>query len=215
MKKLNELPVFVSAQLENTDTGRQAWLALPASKAQFADAIESIGAERGNFRIADYNGYGTGLTAAEAMRTPLSVMNYLAYRLRRLTPHEILILRAISVADYIYFTQAGQVIDFTFRASEYRLLHEITDAEKLRRYYLGDTRADVPAEKPRQTIDRHEYGKKLAELQDGAFTSLGYLTSRIGWERTNEIRPVPDSLNLRGLLNEDLYGDWERWDCGA
>jgi hypothetical protein len=215
MKKLNELPVFVSVQLENTDTGRQAWLALPATKARFAEARESIGSAGGNFRIADYNGYGTGLTTAEAMRTPLSVMNYLAHRLRRLTPYEILILRAISVADYIYFTQAGQVIDFTFHTGEYTLLRGITDAEKLGRYYLGDTYADVPTGKPRQAIDRYEYGGKLAKLQDGVFTSLGYLTSRIGWNTRNEIRPVPASLNLRGILNEDIYGDWEHWDCGA
>jgi hypothetical protein len=213
MKKLNELPVWVSVQLENTETGRQTWLALPATKARFADALESIGGAGGNFRIADYNGFGTGLTAPEAMQAPLSVMNYLAYRLRRLTSREILILRAVSSSEH-YFDQADQVIDFTFRAKEYRLLHGITDAEKLGWYCLGNPSAAV-GNSPRQTIDLYEYGKNLAAGQIGVFTSLGYLTGPVGWNVRSETRPVPASLNLRGCLNEDLYGDWENWNRGA
>jgi hypothetical protein len=55
----------------------------------------------------------------------------------------------------------------------------------------------------------------LAASEDGVFVPQGYLTSKIGWEHNNSLRAVPDSLNLRGSLNEDLYGDWENYDLSA
>jgi hypothetical protein len=214
MKKLNQLPVYIAVRLENTDTNRALWLDLPATKARFAAALAAIGSERGNFRVADYRAYGTGLTRPEAMETPLAVMNYLAYRLQKLTPDEMLILRAITDSDRC-FDRAGRIIDFTFRTAGYTLLRGVTDEEKLGRHCLGDPNAAAPCCKPRRALCRYEYGKKLAESEDGVFTPLGYLTSNIGWNPKNETRPVPDSLNLRGYLNEDLYGDWENWDAGA
>jgi hypothetical protein len=213
MKKLNQLPVYVAVQLKNPDCSREMWLDLPVTKAKFAAALTTINSEDGNVRVTDYFAYGTGLTSNEAMVTPLSVMNYLAARLRKLTPEEILKLRAISESEH-YFCQAGQVIDYTFATYKYKLLPNITDAEKLGYYHLGapDSSFGDPAWRP---VSRYEYGLKLAESQGGVFTPQGYLTSKNGWDPLNEFRAVPGSLNLRGSLNEDLYGDFENYDFSA
>jgi hypothetical protein len=63
-------------------------------------------------------------------------------------------------------------------------------------------------------IDRYEYGAKLAELENGVFSPFGYITSKIGWDLWETERRVPEYLNLKGWLGEDLYGTWER-DCIA
>ena len=196
----------IAVQLENGD--KRVWLPLPASKARFEAALERIDGEFGNFKIKEYNCRVPAMGRGMFMDTPLAVANYLAYRLNKLTENEILTLCAISHSDY-YFDKVQQYIDFTFQTHCYTLLTGITDEEALGMYHIGDPKHYIAEKVLKQCIDRREYGRRLTEAENGVFTSHGYLTSSIGWDLPPSERRVPDSLNLKGYLGEDLYGNWE------
>ena len=199
-------PLYLAVRLESED--RKIWLPLPATKKQFAAALESIGAENGNFSIAEYTGRVPGLGRKILSETPLSVVNHLAYRLSRLTDEDIVKLCAIFDTDY-WFDTAGQIIDYSFATDSYTLLPGVTDAEALGRYYVGDSGAVAACAKLKECIDRREFGKRLAEKEKGAFSPHGYVTSKIGWDLPEKERRVPGHLNLKGWLGEELYEDWE------
>jgi len=203
-------PMYIAVQLMNTDTRRCVWLPLPATKDEFAAALNRIGVKNGNFQIVDYNRRVPGVTIDTLMCAPLCAVNHFASRLNRLTDADLLKLCAIGDSNY-YFGMIWQLIEYTYKPDNYTLLPGICDEESLGRYYLGNEHAAVHGAKLRQCIDRYEYGKRLAEMESGAFTALGYITSKDKWSSKRKPRPVPDSLNLRGYLNEDLYGDWD--DC--
>ena len=55
----------------------------------------------------------------------------------------------------------------------YRIIRNIRTPEDLGSAYLGSPHtAIVP---PKRRIDRAEYGRKLAKLEGGVFTPLGYI----------------------------------------
>jgi hypothetical protein len=205
MKKINQTPMYISVQLENTDYNRKMLLDLPVSRVQFADALYRLGCNNGNVRIVGYSTFGTALMCDALMDSPLSVVNYLAARLRELTPDEILKLRAIVESEH-YFSKAEQVLDFTFNTDRYTLLQGITDEEQLGWYYLGSPGFDFssPGNEP---VSRYEYGAKLADIECGAFVPQGYITSKLRWHIPDERHPVPGFLNLHGFLSTDVRGD--------
>ena len=210
MKIKNRIPMYIAVQLEGYG-GKRVWLQLPANKERFDEAVGKIDGDCGCFRISDYAVKVPKLSIGDAMRTPLSVMNYLASRLNRLTDDGILKLCAIADSDY-YFDRVGQILDFTFQSHYYRLLPGITDEELLGQYHIGGPKNYIADAVLKRFIDRRDYGRRLAETEKGAFTPHGYITSTIGWGLTPKMRNVPDSLNLKGYLDEDLYGDWSECD---
>ena len=91
----------------------------------------------------------------------------------------------------------------------YALLRGVTDEEALGEYYIDSTKYFIANKTVKQYIDHHEYGRRIAEAENGVFTSHGYLTSSIGWDLPPTIeRHIPKTLNLKGYINEDLYGTW-------
>ena len=209
MKIKRKIPMYIAVQLENLD--RRVWLPLPANQARFDAAISEIQGDCGCYSIKEYNCRVPAMGRGMLMKTPLSMVNYLAYRLNKLDDHEILKLCAICDSDY-YFDRVGQFLDYTFQTCCYTLLSGVTDEETLGTYHIGDPKSYIADKVLKECIDRREYGKRLAKAENGAFTPHGYLTSSIGWELPPTIRRIPDSLNLIGYLGEDLYGDWNEFD---
>lgn len=212
MKIKNKVPMYIAVQLENGD--KRVWLPLPAKKEKFAATLEKIDGEYGNFKIKVYNCRIPAMGRGILMKTPLSVVNYFAARLNKLTDDEIVKLCAICDSDY-YFDRVGQFIDYTFQTHCYTLLSGITDEEALGMYYIGDPKQYIAGVVLKQYIDRREHGRRVAEAESGVFTAHGYLTSSIGWDLPPKERCVPDSLNLKGLIGEELYDDWNDYDIGA
>ena len=200
-----KVQMSISVLLENG--GRSVWLALPANKARFAAALEKIGGGNGDFTIIDYAYRVPSLRMKMLMEKPLSLVNYLASRLNKLSDNDIVKLCAVCESDY-YFCSVEQYIDFTFQADSYTLLRGVTDEESLGEYYIDSTKYCIADETVKQYIDRREYGRRLAEAENGVFTSHGYLTSAIGWDLPPIERHIPATLNLKGYINEDLYGTW-------
>jgi hypothetical protein len=208
----NKMPLYIAVQLENTDTKTRVWLTLPVTRDKFEDALERIGATCGNFAIIDYVRRAPGVFNEMLMRTPLAVVNHLAERLNALTYDEIVKLCAISHSDR-YFFGVAEVIEYTYATDDYALLPGVTDEEKLGVYHLGNINHAVAPERLKQYIDRRDFGKRVSEDEQGAFSPLGYVTAKNGWQiETATPRPVPDHLNLKGYIGEDIYGNWEDKD---
>lgn len=209
MKIRKKIPMYIAVQLENDD--KRVWLPLPATKARFDEALEKIDAPYGNFIIREYNCRVPAMNRSMLMTVPLAVVNYLASRLNKLDDYDIQKLCAICDSEY-YFDSVGQFIDYTFMTTCYTFLPNITDEEALGKYYIGDPKSRVAGVVLKQYIDRREYGRRLAEAENGTFTALGYLTSFIGWNLPPKERLIPDSLNLKGFIGEDLYGNWKEYE---
>lgn len=210
MKIKKRMPMYIAVLLEND--GKRIWLSLPATKSRFDEALEKIDAIYGNFIISEYNCRVPAMNRDMLMTAPLSVVNYLASRLNKLSDDELVKLCAICDSEH-YFDSVGQFIDYTFMTTCYTLLPNITDEEALGMYYIGDHRNYVANVVLKQYIDRREYGRRLAEAENGTFTALGYLTSFIGWNLPPKERLIPESLNLKGFIGEDLYGNWQEYDA--
>ncbi len=212
MKIRRKIPMYIAVQLECGD--RRVWLPLPARKDKFHEAIKSIGAENGNFKIREYNCRVPAMGRYMLMEVPLALVNYLASRLNKLDDYDTLKLCAICDSEH-YFDRVGQFIDYTFQTYSYSLKPGITNEEALGEYHIGHPKHYLAGVKLRQLIDRREFGAKVAKHENGVFTAHGYLTSSIGWNLPPQERLVPPSLNLIGFLGEHLYGDWQEYDLSA
>jgi hypothetical protein len=204
MKIKRKMPLYIAVQLKCGD--KKLWLPLPATKGQFLEVIAQIGGTKKPFTIRQYGFSIPSLTAEQLIKTPLSVVNHLASRLNKLSDGEILKLSAISSSDY-KFVLAEQVIDYSYQTKSYTLRYGICDEEMLGIAHIGDPKHDIVQVCPKHRIDRREFGKKLARMENGVFTALGYLTSEIGWNLPPQNRCVPWQLELKDQNGEELYGD--------
>ena len=207
---INTEPIYVAVLLESGESGgnRRTWLHLPATKKQFAGALDRIQAKDGDYFIADYTYRIPGMCRHEMKSAPLAVVNHLAARLSILNSEEITKLCAIWDTDH-YFDTVRRLIDYTYATDSYTLLPGVSDEESLGAYYIDNPRKFAADATLKNSISRREFGKDLAEIENGVFSPFGYITSKIGWDLPEEDRRVPEHLNLRGWLNEDLYGNWE------
>ena len=208
MLSKTKIPMYIAAQLENSKTCDRVWLTLPVSKDRFAAALAKISVTRGEFVVSDYAVKVPKLSQRMLKQTPLAAVNYLAARLNTLTDDAIIKLCAICDTDY-YFDYIGQYIDYTYSPGDYTLLPGITDAEALGEYYLGGNRRIIADARLNKCVDRREYGKNLAAVENGVFSPLGYITSKSNWSYKFKDRAVPEHLNLKGFIGEDIYADWE------
>jgi hypothetical protein len=210
MKTKKKMPMYIAVQLESGKN--RVWLPLPATQEQFDSAVEKIGGSHGNFIINEYAQRVPYLTCYLLARTPLSIVNHLAARLEELSDKDILKLCAIGDSEQ-YFTTVGQFVDYTYNPENYTLLPGICDEEMLGQYYIGSKNQFVSSVRLKRCIDRREFGRKLAELENGTFSPFGYVTSKIGWDAPaiKKEKPVPQSLRIKGYLGEDIYGNWT--DC--
>ena len=211
MRTKKKIPMYIAVQLEGSYNGKRVWLPLPANQSKFDEAIEKIDGDYGCFVIKEYTCRVPAMGRCMLEVTPLSVVNYLAARLNRLEDEEILKLCAICDGDH-YFDRVGQFIDYTFQTSCYNLLTGITNEEELGMFHIGNPKHHISDVVLKQCIDRREFGERLAKAENGVFTPHGYLTSSIGWDLPPKERHVPASLNLKGYLGEDLYGNWDEYD---
>jgi hypothetical protein len=207
------LPMFIAARLENTDTHVQMWLPLPANTETFADALRRIGAERGSFAVVGYSCRVPGICLDDLMRTPLANINHLASRLNGLTRDEIMLFGALRSTDYFPYNVA-KCIEFTYHTDQYTLLWGITDEQALGEYYIGKPFQYAGNVVIKRLIDRRDIGRKIAESENGVFTPFGYITAKNGWHHAYTApQSVPESLNLKGYIGEDIYGNWEEGDA--
>lgn len=71
---------------------------------------------------------------------------------------------------------ANKPIVISIEGMDCRLMPHIRTEEDLGVAYLGNPHASVVPVLPENRIDRAEYGRRLAGLEGGVFTPLGYFT---------------------------------------
>jgi len=212
LKMKYRIPMCVAVQLENTATRARMWLPLPVTKERFAESLGRIGAARSDFTVADYGVVAPYISVYKLMRTPLANVNHLASRLNKLDSFDVMKLCAINNTD-MYFDGVAKLIEFTYNTNDYTLLPGITDEEMLGEYHIGNPKQYVGGIPLKQHIDRREFGRKIAEAENGAFSPFGYVTAKNGWNNFRSTpRPVPESLNLKGSIGEDVYGNFDEKD---
>ena len=200
-----KVTMSIAVLLENDD--KRVWLQLPANKSQFAAALEKIDGVCGNFTIKEYSGRVPSLKAKMLMEKPLSLVNYLAWRLNKLNEDDILKLCAIGESD-MRFDTVEQFIEYTYTAEKYMLDVKIMNEKELGQRELDKIDFKILPPNFRKYINFHDLGTGIALKQKGEFTSLGYLTGAKGWDLPPKERHILDFLNLKGYINDDLYGDY-------
>lgn len=212
-----KFPMYIAVQIENAETRARMWLPLPVTKERFAEELARIGADSRPFNVVDYACKAPGLSIYRLMRTPLSAVNHLAARLNKLTDNEIVKLCAIADSDY-YIDGVAKMIEFSYHTDDCTLLPGITDEEMLGEFHLGNLHQYAGSIALKQCVNRREFGARLAGLENGAFTPWGYITSKRDWDYyKSPPRLVPSTLNIKGFIGEDLYGEWddEDYDFGV
>lgn len=205
-------PMYIAVQLES-DCGkdfRKAWLPLPATKKQFAAVKESVsGPCCADVTINHYGVKVPCMNRYMLAETPLAQVNHLAARLAALDDEQILKLCAIHESE-MYFTSVEQLIEYTYTTDKYTLAPDIFCEEELGRRAIRELDPGrFPPEIIENLMDPHTYGRGIAEMEHGEFTSFGYLTQDAGWNGTAKKHRIPAGLDLKGDHGEDLYGEFE------
>jgi len=167
------IPMNISARFLNR-LGLSIWLPLPATEAQLKAALDKIYSYRNVYAVTGYASTVPGLTADMLAGAPLSLVNYLAARLDKLDDWQLTKLAALMESD-MRPQNAGEIIGYIRDEGGFLFLPGIYTAEELGRYYLYESgHAEMP-KRWKDSINLVVFGINAADLEDGAFTSHGYL----------------------------------------
>ena len=197
------IPLYIAVEIESKETYESLWFPLPVTKACFYDMIGSSWDE---IRISEYETTIPGFSRYRLMETPFSVVNHLAARLNTLNDEQALKLTAIMSNILTQFRTAEQIIDYTYYPDKYALIPGISTHWELGQRRIEEL--DMSGLPPAiiQSIDEIRFGSKIACQEDGWFTSLGYISSKNGWDKPAKNRRVPAQWDVRTENGEEIYG---------
>lgn len=177
--------------------GLSVWLPLPATEAQFMDALKGVLSMNGNsFLIAGYSNTVPGLSNDLLMSENIQFANYLAARLEKLSHHQICKLVGLMESG-LNFNTLTEFIDFTFNDGCIALLPNVRSVEDLGRYYLYDSGYVKMPDTLKKYVGLAMFGINAAEAEGGAFTSQGYLSfSGKKWKEVAAQKGVPEKFML-------------------
>lgn len=206
-----KIPMYIAVQLESgyDKDSRRVWLPLPATKKQFAVARKAVDPHCRGIVINHYGVKVPGISRYMLAETPLAQVNHLAARLAALDDEQIIKLCAINESE-MYFTTVEQLLDYTYTPEKYTLVPDILCEEDLGRRAIGELDpVSFPPEIVKGRIDPLAFGRGIADMEKGEFTSFGYLTHESRWSYTPQKRRVPAALDLKGDYGEELFGELE------
>ncbi|HHJ3457875.1 TPA: YodL domain-containing protein, partial [Enterococcus faecium] len=124
-------------------------------------------------------------------------LNFLAARLGQLDAAEIAELNAALQNPRGGFENIGQIIDYTENVDYYVHLPDVRGDGQLGDYYLNRSgMVDMP-EEWKAGIDTAQFGRHIAQQEQGVFTQYGYLVrSGDEWQRVHEGQPVPEEYRV-------------------
>ncbi|HCI0457743.1 TPA: DUF4316 domain-containing protein, partial [Enterococcus faecium] len=95
------------------------------------------------------------------------------------------------------FENIGQIIDYTENVDYYVHLPDVRGDGQLGDYYLNRSgMVDMP-EEWKAGIDTAQFGRHIAQQEQGVFTQYGYLVrSGDEWQRVHEGQPVPEEYRV-------------------
>lgn len=172
-----------SIQLQNRQQqGRDGiWLDLPTTTEQVQAALRQIGISSDNPQGLFISGYFAeeekrfAIPYNMVLASNVDELNFLASRLETLSTGERAELNAALQAPQSELFSIGRITDFPENVDYYVHLPDVHGPAQLGDYYLNRSgMVDMP-EEWKGGIDTAQFGRYVAQQEQGAFTQYGYL----------------------------------------
>ena len=205
-----------SIQLQNRQQqGRDGvWLDLPTTTEQVQAALRQIGISSDNPQGLFISGYFAeeekrfAIPYNMVLASNVDELNFLAARLETLSAGERAELNAALQAPQSELSSIGKITDFPENVEYYVHLPEVRGPAQLGDYYLNRSgMVDMP-EEWKGGIDTAQFGRYVAQQEQGAFTQYGYLVkSGDAWQKVHEGQPVPEEYRVLSFPAPEVLQD--------
>ena len=172
-----------SIQLQNRQQqgGDGVWLDLPTTTEQVQAALRQIGISSDNPQGLFISGYFAeeekrfAIPYSMVLASNVDELNFLASRLETLSTGERAELNAALQAPQSELFSIGRITDFPENVEYYVYLPDVRGPAQLGDYYLNRSgMVDMP-EEWKGGIDTAQFGRYVAQQEQGVFTECGYL----------------------------------------
>ena len=205
-----------SIQLQNRQQqGRDGvWLDLPTTTEQVQTALRQIGISSDNPQGLFISGYFAeeekrfAIPYNMVLASNVDKLNFLASRLEILSTGERAELNAALQAPQSELFSIGRITDFPENVDYYVHLPDVHGPAQLGDYYLNRSgMVDMPDEW-KGGIDTAQFGRYVAQQEQGAFTQYGYLVkSGDAWQKVHEGQPVPEEYRVLSFPAPEILRD--------
>ena len=205
-----------SIQLQNRQQqGRDGvWLDLPTTTEQVQAALRQIGISSDNPQGLFISGYFAeeekrfAIPYNMVLASNVDELNFLASRLETLSTGERAELNAVLQAPQSELSSIGRITDFPENVDYYVHLPDVHGPAQLGDYYLNRSgMVDMP-EEWKGGIDTAQFGRYVAQQEQGVFTEYGYLVkSGDAWQKVHEGQPVPEEYRVLSFPAPEVLRD--------
>ena len=205
-----------SIQLQNRQQqGRDGvWLDMPTTTEQVQAALRQIGISSDNPQGLFISGYFAEVEKRFAipynmvLASNVDELNFLAARLETLSAGERAELNAALQAPQSELFSIGRITDFPENVDYYVHLPDVHGPAQLGDYYLNRSgMVDMP-EEWKGGIDTAQFGRYVAQQEQGVFTEYGYLVkSGDAWQKVHEGQPVPEEYRVLSFPAPEVLRD--------
>lgn len=205
-----------SIQLQNRQQqgGDGVWLDLPTTTEQVQAALRQIGISSDNPQGLFISGYFAeeekrfAIPYNIVMASNVDELNFLASRLETLSTGERAELNAALQAPQSELSNIGRITDFPENVEYYVHLPDVRGPAQLGDYYLNRSgMVDIP-EEWKGGIDTAQFGRYVAQQEQGVFTEYGYLVkSGDAWQKVHEGQPVPEEYRVLSFPAPEVLRD--------
>ena len=205
-----------SIQLQNRQQqGRDGvWLDLPTTTEQVQAALRQIGISSDNPQGLFISGYFAeeekrfAIPYNMVLASNVDELNFLASRLETLSTGERAELNAALQAPQSELFSIGRITDFPENVDYYVHLPDVHGPAQLGDYYLNRSgMVDMP-EEWKGGIDTAQFGRYVAQQEQGVFTEYGYLVkSGDAWQKVHEGQPVPEEYRVLSFPAPEVMRD--------
>ena len=205
-----------SIQLQNRQQqGRDGvWLDLPTTTEQVQAALRQIGISSDNPQSLFISGYFAeeekrfAIPYNLVLASNVDELNFLAARLETLSTGERAELNAALQVPQSELSSIGRITDFPENVDYYVHLPDVRGPAQLGDYYLNRSgMVDMP-EEWKGGIDTAQFGRYVAQQEQGVFTEYGYLVkSGDEWQKVHEGQPVPEEYRVLSFPASEILRD--------
>ena len=205
-----------SIQLQNRQQqGRDGvWLDLPTTTEQVQAALRQIGISSDNPQSLFISGYFAeeekrfAIPYNLVLASNVDELNFLAARLETFSAGERAELNAALQAPQSELFSIGRITDFPENVDYYVHLPDVHGPAQLGDYYLNRSgMVDMP-EEWKGGIDTAQFGRYVAQQEQGVFTECGYLVkSGDAWQKVHEGQPVPEEYRVLSFPASEILRD--------
>ena len=204
-----------SIQLQNRQQSRDGvWLDLPTTTEQVQAALRQIDISSDNPQGLFISGYFAeeekrfAISYNMVLASNVDELNFLASRLETLSTGERAELNAALQVPQSELSSIGRITDFPENVDYYVHLPDVRGPAQLGDYYLNRSgMVDMP-EEWKGGIDTVQFGRYVAQQEQGVFTEYGYLVkSGDAWQKVHEGQPVPEEYRVLSFPAPEVLRD--------